>query len=492
MGIFKNLQLKASLKGEQLKLEIEQTKVLSQYFGKEAQRFVPAPDAEDSGWLLTGQGYGGDGGTSPESLVLTQINHQRMLDRAWGFYKSNLFGRAIVRNLAKFVLGKGPTLKSLSENKLIGDYWKSFCIRNRWSLREKEMVMRSFRDGEVFLRKFMDESTGDIDLRFLRAHNIKNPTSDRQVNPDEKVTFGIGTNPDDIEDVKTYYFCGMDGNLIEKIPADQVIHIKILVDSDMKRGLSIYYHAMPMITKYTDWLDDRIALNKVRSAIALIRTVDGTSGAVSNLRESQRTEHKDADKAKFKMPQRATVLTASQGISYQMISPNIHAQDVKDDGRSMLLAVAAGVGFPEMFLTADFSNANYSSSMVAQNPFVREIEDWQDFFEFFYADIFRGMVRGHKEFGDKKIPEGESEECSVEWPPLILADIEKNNKAREIQFRSKVLSRKTWQMKEGLDPDEEKRNLELEKGDDIYATPFAMPAAPVNQFGSEYEEEEEF
>jgi capsid protein len=306
------------------------------------------------------------------------------------------------------------------------------------------------------------------------------------------VSFGIGTNPNDIEDVKTYYLCSREGDLITKIPANDMLHIKIFTDSDMKRGLSVYYHAMPMITKYSNWLEDRIVLNKVRSAIALIRKVDGTTSTIGSIRDAYQAEHQDGDKHKQKVLQRGTVLTASKGIEYEMLSPNIQAQDVKDDGRAMLLAVAAGVGFPEMMLTADYSNANYSSSMVAQNPFVREIEDWQDFFEFYYKLLFYWVMEAHQEYGDKKIPEKENLDCTVKWPPLILADTLKNNQARAIQFKHKIISHKTWQLKEGLNPAEEEHNLADEDGKDVYKVPFAMPMEPTNQFGAvDYEDEEE-
>jgi len=182
-----------------------------------------------------------------------------------------------------------------------------------------------------------------------------------------------------------------------------------------------------------------------------------------------------------------TVITTGKGVEYSMLSPNIQAADAKDDGRNMLLAVAAGVGFPDMILTADYSHSNYASSLIAQNPFVREIEDWQDFLEDDYKEIFARVVRAGKEKGN--IPVGESEDCEIIWPPMILADILKNNQAREIMHRNKIISKKTWQMKEELNPAAEERNMEEEQGKDVYKQPFSMPLSPINQFG-QYEEED--
>jgi len=245
-----------------------------------------------------------------------------------------------------------------------------------------------------------------------------------------------------------------------------------------------------MIKKYSGWLDDRIVLNKVRSAIALVRKVKGTASTVNSIRDKNQSERFSADRQKQKGFNRGTIITASDNLDYQMLTPNIQAADAKDDGRAMLLAVSAGEGMPEMMLTGDWSNANYASSLTAQNPWVREVEDWQDFLEEeLYMEIFARVVQAGKDKGS--IPKEEEEGCKVEWPPMVAADIEKNNKARETQHRNKIISKKTWQQKEGLDPATEELNMEEEQGKDIYKVPFNLPTAPTNQFGQYGEDEDE-
>lgn len=422
-------------------------------------------------------------GTDSDSPNQELFDHYQMLDMAYNFWSTNLHARAIVRNLCKFVLGKGPIVKPKSTNQKVKESWKNFTKLNKWTLKEKEIIRRVFRDGEIFIRFFPSKTkTGSILIRFIRAQRIKNPVNNSDLNVGENVSFGIGTDKEDVENIKTYYLCDVDGKLKERIPADQILHIKILADSDVKRGTSFILIAMKMLRKYGDWLEDRIALNKVRSAIALVKTIEGTANTVESIRDAQRSETKEASQNKLKAYPSATILTASKGVKYEMLSPNINAADVKDDGRSMLLCIASGMGMPEMMLTANYENGNYSSSMVAQNPFVREIEDWQDYFQFFYQEIFSRVVKHDSEYG--QLPRNEDDECTVEFPPLILADIQKNNQAREIQRRNKIISNKTWQLKEGLDPEEEERNMEDEATKDIYKQPFNLPTTPTNQWGS--------
>jgi len=487
MGLFDGYKLKRQLEVRHLELEIVRMEAEAKMVAAVEARYAVVKDPDEGMWLkLSGMGPDGMG-------PLTQgYDHNVMLDQAWRNFHMNPYAKTIIRGLAKFILGKGPNIRPKSKNRMVQEAWNDFVRENKWGLREKEMVIRTFRDGEVFLRFLENRETGILKIRFVRANFIKTPTTGFTPKPNQ--TNGVETDPDDIEVVVSYYYCTSQGTLKEQIPAADIMHIKIQADSDMKRGISFLLTVMPWIKKYEDWLEDRIALNKARSAIALVRTVEGASTTVESIRDAYKSQHQGTDKNKQQSLPRATVLTASKGITYSMLSPNIHAADVAADGRSILLAIAAGCGFPEMMLTADYSNANYSSSMVAQNPFVREIEDWQDFYEEHYSQLFARVIRHRKDFGDKKIPDGESEECTVEWPPLILANIMQNNSARDIQFRNKVLSRKTWQQKEGLDPDVEELNLTDEQGKEIYKQPFNLPVAPVNQFGSfieDYEVDEE-
>ncbi|RLB09952.1 MAG: hypothetical protein DRG39_07005 [Deltaproteobacteria bacterium] len=376
--------------------------------------------------------------------------------------------------------------------------WEEFRKVNKFNLREKEIVRRLFRDGEVFLRVFVDRVEGLVKIRFIRASRIREPVDKSFKN----ASFGIKTDPDDIETPIEYYRCGDDGRWLETIPAGEMIHLKILSDADQKRGISIYRVCAKRLRQYEEWLEDRITLNKVRSAIALIRKVPSFGAKIKDIRDESASSRYGSGKARVKTPHRGTIITASKGIEYEMLSAKINAPDVAEDGRAILLAVAAAVGFPEMILTANYSNANYASTLVAQNPFVREIEDWQDYLSSFYKELYERVIEAKKEAG--KLPMNVKADCKVDFPPMITAELEKMAKAYEVLFKYKVLSKKTWRGKMGLDDDIESVNLQNEEQDEVYGPPmpsghpnqypggspgagggrFAMPVAPVNQYGA--------
>ena len=479
----KTRKIKRQLKQKEQLLEIKQleyaTKVIDGVL--EARNDIYDKDVSGGMWSLVGDNGNGS---------LSEQDHKDMLAGANKLYYLNPHARAVVRGLVKFTLGKGPLVTFDSDNARAKEIWTAFKKDNHLSRKEKEACTRLFRDGEFFLRKFVDPTNGDTTIRFIRPSSIANPSD---VNLPSHVTHGIETNPDDIEDIRYYYQVDSEGKLKRKIPAEEIIHEKIFSDSDQKRGVSILGVCANRIKQYDEWLEDRIALNKVRSAIALIRTVDSSPGKIKSIRDENLSDNLDAMKKKQKAFQRATVITSSKNIEYKMLSPNINAADVRDDGRSMLLSVAAGVGMPEMIFTADYANANYSSSLIAQNPFVREIEEWQDFFHDFYEKLVNDVLQAKIDYGD--LPEGTDKDCHIEFPPMMRDDIEKLAKAYETLFKYKVVSKRTWRGKMGLDDEAEKLNIEQEEDDvGLYdlAKPgqpgggnplFNTPLAPINQYG---------
>ena len=463
----------------------------------EARNRVTDPDLDSGQWVETGS----------DSRGRSEIGQKNLQDSAYTLYRINPHARAIVRGLVKFVLGKGPQLipnetDEGKKEKLLYE-WKAFKKKNRFSRREKELATRLFRDGEVFIRKFIDKDNGDMKVRFIRPSLIANPNNEDIAIFDRdnstKTSYGISTAPHDIEEVLFYHKVDGEGKRDDvPIPANEIYHLKIFADSDEKRGTTVYEPCIRRLTQYDEWLEDRIVLNKVRSAIALVRQVEGGSGKVKELRDNALADNKDESNKRAKMMNRGTIITASKGVKYELLSPNINASDVKDDGREMKLAIASAVGFPEMIFTADYANANYSSSLIAQNPFVREIEEWQDFLGDFYFELFDDVIQAKKDYGD--FPEDIESEAVIEFPPMMRDDLDKLAEAFEILFRYKAISKKTWQAKMGLDPEIEKINMEFEDEDDLLpgvnpnagvpghrggTSPFQMPRAPVNQFGAE-------
>jgi len=465
--------LEEQLQKKQVEFEISQyesaIKIIS-----EARNEVVDREVED-GWTALGRSSG--------IALMSEDDFSNMLVSAYNLYHSNTYARTIISNLVKFTLGQGPIIVPKDENKKVMEVWEKFKTDNRFNLREKEIGVRTFRDGEVFIREFKNEKTGSGEepsykLRFVRANHIATPSNMKEA---PNVSYGIKTDPEDVEEVIEYYLVNSNKDYIKTLSAEEIIHFKIISDFDQKRGTSILKVVAKRIKQYDEWLEDRIYLNKIRTAIALVRKVKGNAGQIKNIRDEGISDRFSADRKYQKTPKRGTIITASQGIEYEMLSPNINASDVAEDGRAILLGIAAAVGFPEMILTADYSNANYSSTLVAQNPFVRGIEDWQDQFSSLYKEIFKRVIQYNIDFG--VLPSDTETECEVKFPPMISSDLKQLAEAYEILYKYKVVSKKTWQGKMGLDAELESAQMEEEEPDDFGepGNPNANPNLNPNQ-----------
>ncbi|TKJ32390.1 hypothetical protein CEE39_05685 [bacterium (candidate division B38) B3_B38] len=416
-------------------------------------------DDDREGYLLLGQ----------EQKEFTESEQETMQRQAYHFWKSNPHGRGVIRVLEKFVLGRGMKFNAQDENKMVQQWWDEFARDNSLQRSQKEIFLHTLRDGECFIRYFVDKETGRTRIRFIDPQEV--------YDPENRHSQGIETDPDDVITPINYYR-SRDGKLKEVIPAEEIQHIKILVDSNVKRGLSFLYVIMPLLKKYEQWLNDRIVLNKIRSAVAIIRRVSGAPAQVSDIVK----QHSANSSGRQRALQPGTIITVSEGVEYQMLSPNLQAQDVQYDGRNILLAITAATGLAEYMVSGDASNANYSSTMISESPSVREFEDWQNFFEEEFKIMFRKVVQAGIEYGlipaestrtilvsneqgemvEKEMKVPTNTECEIVFPPLVHRNLKEESEAMLIHQKMGIVSHKTLAGKFGYDYEEELKKMQSE------------------------------
>jgi len=427
-------------------------------------------DIDESDWTILG--------TSPKELDASEAGELREV--AMEFFYRNSHARNILRLMEKYIVGRGFDVQPISQNPMVKRWLDTFWRVNRMDLRKKEVVRRTMRDGEAFIRFFPDQ-TGMLLTRFMDAGKVTEPKDKKAKN---NVTYGIETNPDDVEDVLAYWYKE------ERVPAEDVQHIKIMVDSDVKRGRSYLEAMLPDLKMYKDWLRDRMKLNKVRATIALVKQITGTGDQIASLVNAQKTlKRKASDNTEYaKAPEGVSVLTTSKGVDYKMLSPNLQAADVQEDGRSILLAISAGAGLPEFMVTSDSSNSNYASTLVAEAPGVREFMDWQDFFSVHFKEILAKVITAgikageipakeeitieleaeDPETGERRPVEVQafeetSTEVEITFPELIHREIEKETKAYVLQSNQRWISNRTAASRLDLDYDYEMEQLKQEE-----------------------------
>ena len=320
-----------------------------------------------------------------------------MVKTARKFYRSDPNARAILDTLVHYVMGKGLSITPKSRQPMTWYVWREFWTadRNNMFLRQFEIPLRLFRDGEVFIHCMdKDENgmpTGKTTVRFIDPLQVKNPPTAPTM--DNTTRSGIETDPEDVETVTGYWVQSrVNVNQFTKLNAREVIHLKIYSDSDQRRGETMFQAVASMFTHYKQWLDNRIILNKMRTAIVMIRKITGTPSQVQQIADQSpnATNVRSGESKKVNI-RGGSILNANPGVSYEMLSPNINAQDVKEDGRNIKLNIAAGTQIPE-YIFGDASNANYSSTMISEAPFVKAIEYWQIYLECLFQQLFKKVM----------------------------------------------------------------------------------------------------
>ncbi len=312
-------------------------------------------------------------------------------------------------------MGHGVNITPKSKDPRIWKLWQNFWAspENNMNVRQFEIVKRWIRDGEVFIRKFSTDVGGNkvpfMTVRFMDPIDVQHGAGEGQSGVDtDKTNQGIVYDPNDAEKPLYYWMKDRNNTALEhKIPAPEVIHVKYPVaDMDQARGESALQSIMDLFTHYRQWLKNRIILNKLRTAIFAVRKIDIQSGqGVQQLQQSLPTSGRDASGGSKKMNIKpGTLYTPPPGVDIDMRAANINASDVKEDGRNIILQMCAGSGLPE-FMYGDASNANYSSTMMAESPFVKKIHFLQAYLEAcLWRPLFRMVVQTAVDAGKLTAP----------------------------------------------------------------------------------------
>ena len=378
-------------------------------------------------------------------------------------YYRNAHGKGLIGTMVKFIIGAGVIIdfseKDKEKLKSIVFWFGKFKRNIRWFSFLKEIARRLFRDGEVFLHKIPVKNKPltfkFIDPAYILDEGIKRDKNDAETTISYMITPGNGVNPYELE-------------------ADEVIHIAWDADRNMKRGRPFLEVQFPLLTKLDKWMDARIVLSIIRTNVALVREVQGSPMDLARIRSTQQTQRStgtETNKAKMLRP--GSILSSTPGVKWSMLSPNLDARDASEDGKMLKLGMAAGAGLPDVFVTGDFSNSNYASTVVSQNPAIRLFEETQNFLsEYIYSIVLAAIEDGIEQGRiNAKVTEGEDGEKTydidtdfeVRFPPMLKRDLAQETNAYKVLNEMGVMSKRTVALLSGLNPDQEFEQLEEEK-----------------------------
>lgn len=394
-------------------------------------------------------------------------------DRARQLADSNPFARNALTLYRNYVVGTGmqhevlagTTCSPADETRFehIGDarvphwveraggLWRHFLDQNHWetgSRRDWEFCLRTWRDGECFLRLFRQPAWPPR-VHFVDPERIAgDPATGMPAD-------GIATEPHNVE-VPTHYRVQLDDEHADLVPADRMLHCKIGVDANVKRGQSLFVPVLDALQKYQGWLDVELIHRKVASSIVLVRKHAGQSpssvGSFADWSASASQPMGPITSQQRKALLQPGTMIDAQGYDLQYLSPDSHFDDATILGRRLLLAVAAGTGLPEFMLTADAANANYSSTLVSEGPAVRLFASWQAFFIGQWQSLFKLVMNEAVRLGLLPAEALAQIRLRITPPAVAVRNRKDDAQADALYFDRGALSRRELSRRDQADP----------------------------------------
>ncbi len=328
---------------------------------------------------------------------------------------------------------------------------EEFLRENHWHQRQQEIVRRRDRDGEAFLRFFLS-AEGKTVVRFIEPWEVAPPQSEA-ANP--QASFGVHTDRHDAERVLGYWVQG------QWVEAADVQHRKGNVDLNVKRGVPLFYPVRKNLQRAEKLLRNMAAVSDIQTAIALIRKHQASSrSALEQLQKSLAAGQQtlpDGTTRYVQVFQPGTILDVYGETEYDFPARGLDAARYVTVLQAILRAVASRLVMPEFMLTSDASNANYSSTLVAEGPAVKMFQRLQAQQQEEDRQVMLRVLADAVRTG--RLPEEATEalDVQVEVPPVGVRDQLEEARVHQILVRLGAMSPTTLALKHGLDPERERR-----------------------------------
>lgn len=248
--------------------------------------------------------------------------------------------------------------------------WRKTLEHNHKSWSVSEWGKRVWRDGEQFTRQLTD--TYPVELGFIDPEDIDDGRGDATDG-----TRGIITDPDRVTvPVEYQRYDRSESKIVEQIPADEIHHTKIDVDSNEKRGRSRFESIISTAVMLMAMVRNEVGHRNAQSSIVLIKKVNGNRAAASNIVDNAstgETNYSDTGTIKREKFRAGTILTTTKNVDIEFAQPQSNFSDASPLMKMLLQQISACTGWSYAQLTADPSDGNFASSLVAESPVLQMV-----------------------------------------------------------------------------------------------------------------------
>jgi len=309
-------------------------------------------------------------------------DRETIITQALEAWRLNPLARRMVELTSQYVVGGGMmvTSKNKDVSNFLDKWWQHEL--NQMPLRIYEWCDELTRSGELFFLLSTD-AAGMTYVRAIPATEIKEIETAKDDLQQElsytqkgKLNFG----EDAVEErIWQAYDAGNEAMGDDGRLKTVMIHFAINRPVGAVHGESDLAPMLKWLTRYSSWLEDRARLNRYRNAFYFMVK----SRFVSETERAARQATLNANP-----PAPGSILVVDESESWEVIHPNLEANDASKDGLAIKKMIAAGGGIPMHFL-AEPESATRTTAESAGGPTFRHFEQRQEFF----IEIIRQLAK---------------------------------------------------------------------------------------------------
>lgn len=315
------------------------------------------------------------GGPFNKQLYLT--DYLDMQAKCFWIRHHHPLGAAIVNTTRNYVIGKG--VKLLFKNPDCQKSWDDFCKRADFGNFLRTDVETLVWGGEIMTEKIKVSDNGSM-----------RPSVDAK---DPSTIWEIVTEPENIKNVMYYHqqyptqwqLVYKPGDVssqyvINDIPADKIIHIKVNATPGEKRGRSMLFPVISWLKRYRDYLNAKVVKAQMDESWAMEIVVDGNQADVTRIANEPLNR---------RVPPAGSTRVHNKDVEYKILQPSNSSTQGRDDVADKLLtviAVGAGVS-PDWIGGAQGLASTRATAFVKESPATRNIEDMQKIVEGYLLQV---------------------------------------------------------------------------------------------------------
>lgn len=387
-----------------------------------------------------------------------------------------------------------------------------FNDHNDWTgVGDLENDRRARGDGESII-VLEENPSGPPDLEFVEPDYLTEPvrkvelSDSLQVKGRHSWSFGVLTKHRKSRPIAYHFVFDGVGRDWDVKDANHVVHTKRNVIRSAKRGVSDYFTNRKDIENEEKLRENTGVGAAVQAAIAFIRqhrqgtTPEGISSYLSGIATNS-FSHTGRDGStqtrQVEQLRPGTVKDIPEGMEYQA-GPlgTLRSPVFVEVAQFLLRALAGRWAFPEYMISGDASNANFSSTLVSESPFVKARERDQRFYKKHDSTMLWKVLRiawAQGRLTDRwnwRDVVGMLE-INIHAPEAASRDKLKIAQTNAVEFQNGILSRRTWATESGRDFDEETENRQKDGDNEFKPDVPGVPGEGEEQTDEVWRSEED-